>query len=337
MRLHLRSLPLLIAASLALASPAYAAAVAPGQATPVQREQAQSRFLRGKDRYGKGKYEEALAEFQASLEIVASPNTRLYVARCHEKLGRLVAAYVEFGRTEVEAKELSRDDPRYTRAGESAHEEREALASKLGFAEITITNAEPSTTLKVAGDEIRRAGWTEPVPMMPGSTEIVVETPGRPPITRTVEVNAGEKKAVAIDAAEGAAVASAEPEPAVVVETPKSDKEKLRIAAYVAGGVAVVGLGMFTIFGLSSNSTYSDLEQACGTGPCPPGHEDDISTGRTQQTLANVGLGVALVGAAAGATLFVLSMPRSDKGTNATTTTARVTAGPSFVGLKGTF
>lgn len=320
-----------LAAVLTITGPAFAAGVAPGQATPVQREQAQSRFLRGKEKFGKNQFDAALVEFSASLDIVTSPNTRLYVARCQEKMGRLVAAYVEYGRTEIEAKELSRDDPRYAKAGESAHEERAKIASKLGFAEITISNADASTTMKVAGDEIRRGGWSEPVPLAPGSTEVVIETPGHAPITRTIQVAAGEKKSLAIDAAEGRVTETATATATVEPAKPSSGLP-LRTLAYGAGGVAVVGLAMFTIFGLSANGTYSDLEKACNNGPCPPGHEDEISSGRTQQTLANVGLVVFVAGAAAGATLFVLSMPKGGEGKS-----AKITAGPSFVGIRGTF
>src|ERR1700730_10725219 len=83
-------------------TPARADGVTPATATPVQREQAQARFLRGKELMGKRRYEEALAELRASREIVASPNARLEVARCLLAMGNAVAAYAEFGRTAIE-------------------------------------------------------------------------------------------------------------------------------------------------------------------------------------------------------------------------------------------
>jgi hypothetical protein len=323
---------------LVLAAPlsARAAGVAPSQSTPVQREQAQSRFLRGKEKFAKKAYEAALEEFKASLDIVASPNTRLYIGRCLRETGNLVAAYVELGRTEVEANELARDDPRYAKAAQSAHEERSKLEYKLAFVDLEIAHPEPTTTVKVGADEIRRGGWSEPLPVMPGSTTVVVETPGRAPIQQSFELVAGEKKSVSIDAAEGAAVAAPAPTPAASdgASTKSSSAHLMRNMAYVAGGVAVVGLGIFTIFGVKANGTYSDLDKACNSGPCPPGHESEISDGRTQQTTANIGLAVFVVGAAAGVTLWVvMSTPKS----KTTAPTARLEAGPSFVGLRGAF
>jgi hypothetical protein len=331
-----RSISALVAsASLAVmlfgAAPALAAGVAPAQATPVQREQAQSRFLRGKEKLAKGQHADALAEFSASLDIVASPNTRLYVGRCLRDMGRLVAAYVELGRTEVEAKELAREDPRYEKAAQSAHEERAKLEPKLAFINVDIAHGEPATTLKVGGDEIRPGGWSEPIPVLPGTAEVIVETPGRAPIQRSVQIASSERKSIAIDAAEGA------PAAVVVVDPPQDHPSPsagpMRNMAYVAGGAAVVGLGMFAFFGLKANGTYSDLEKACNSGPCPPERDAQISEGRTQQTTANIGLAVFVIGAAATATLWVLSSPKSDRGS----TNARIDVGPSFTGVRGAF
>ena len=60
-----------------------------------------------------------------------------------------------------------------------------------------------------------------------------------------------------------------------------------------------------------AKSTYDDLDKACNGGPCPASKNGEISSGKTQQVVANVGLGVGIVGLAVGATLFVLSMPKS--------------------------
>jgi hypothetical protein len=334
----LRRSSILVATALALSiaggGVAHAAGVEPAKATPVQREQAQSRFLKGRDLYNAKKYDAALAELNASLDIVASPNTRLYVGRCLRELGRTVAAYAELGRAAVEAKELLRDDARYEKAAQAANDERAALAPKLGFVEVRVTHATPETTLKVASDAVRRGGWEEPVPVVPGTSTIVVETPGHAAIQQQIVVAAGEHKSVEIDAAPaGSADVSATTAPPT--DAPSDTASKLRPVMYVTAGLAVVGLATFVIAGAMANGTYSDLEKACGTGPCPPGHDSDISAGKTQQTFANVGLVVFAVAAAATVTLFFVTAP--PKASSPAAASARVTAGPSFVGLQGVF
>ena len=313
---------------------AFAAGVAPGKATPVQREQAQSRFLKGRDLYAAKKYDAALVELNASLDIVASPNTRLYVGRCLRDMGRLVAAYAELGRSAVEAKELQREDTRYEKAAEVASEERAKLLPKLAFVEVRISHASEATTLSIGGEDVRRGGWDEAVPVVPGDATLVVATPGHAPISKSVHVAAGEHAQVAIDAGADAApplVAGRAEEPA---PSASSGRALMRPLAFAAGGIAVAGLVTFFVAGALANGTYSDLQKVCGAGPCPPGHEGDISAGRTQQTFANVGLAVFAVAGATSVTLFVLGAPKKDAPAAAS---ARVTAGPAFVGLQGGF
>jgi hypothetical protein len=315
---------------IASASPALADGVLPSEATPVQREQAQARFQRGKDLLAKKSYDEALVEFRASHDIVASPNARLEIARCLLATGKLVAAYAEYGRTSVEAKELIAQDKRYQLAYDSATAERTDLQPKLGFVTMTIENPSEGTRVVVGGEEIRRAAWTEPAPVMAGTTEIAVITPGHVDVTRSVTLDAGGSTSLEIDAQSGASDAPAPvaAEPPPVVAPPKASP--LRTWAYVAGGVGVAGIATFSLFGVMAHSSYNDLQSTCGMGPCPASKADEISSGKTKQTIANVGLAVGVVGLAAGTTLFVISLKK-----NAASPGAALLVSPTWVGVGG--
>jgi hypothetical protein len=320
------------AALLATAAvPAYADGVMPAAATPVQREQAQARFARGKELLGKKQYDAALAEFRASHEIVGSPNTRLELARCLRAMGRLVAAYAELGRAAVEAKELVGQDNRYQRAFDSATAERAEIQPQLGFVALTIQNPMDDTKVTVGGEELRRAAWGEPAPAIAGETEVIVETPGHGPVKRTLTLAAGQKSALTVDAQSGelpGGPAAPPPEP----PRPETAMSPLRTWAYVAGGVGVAGLATFAIAGIMARSTYNDLNSACQGGPCPTDKAGEISSGKTQETLANVGLVVGIAGVAAGATLFVLSLPKSAPGT-----TTGLVVSPGWMGVRGSW
>jgi len=315
-----------------LSLPALADGVMPAVATPVQREQAQARFARGKELLGKKQYEAALVEFRASHEIVGSPNTRLELARCLRGMGKLVAAYAELGRTAVEAKELVGQDNRYQKAFDSATAERADIEPQLGFVVLTIQNPTDDTKVTVGGEEIRRAAWGEPAPAVAGATEVLVETPGHGPVKRTLTLVAGQKTALTVDAQSGELPANPSappPEPPL----PESTTSPLRTWAYVAGGVGAAGLVTFGIAGVMARSTYNDLNSACNGGPCPPDKTGEISSGKTQQTIANVGLGLGIAGVAAGATLFALSLQQ--KGTPAPTTGLVVS--PGWMGVRGSW
>lgn len=329
----MRGAPLLrvtiAALALAFAAPAMAAGALPSQASPVQREQAQSRFLRGKDLLAKGSYPEALEEFRASHDIVASPNTRLEIARCLRAMGKLVDAYAELGRTGVEAKELRSEDNRYDRALDAATAERAELQPKLGFLALTLQNAGDGTRVVVGGEEVGRAAWSEPAPVMAGTTQVVVSTPGHADVTRTVTVAAGSTEAVALDAASGAPDGSTPAALAAEAQAERSRTSPLRASAYVAGGVGVAGFAALAVFGVLARGTYDDLQKTCPSA-CPPSKQDEVSSGRTQETLANVGLVVGIVGVAAGATLFALSLHKAPAGPS-----AALVVGPAWVGLEG--
>ncbi len=314
-----------------VAMPARADGVMPAVATPVQREQAQARFARGKELLGKKQYDAALAEFRASHEIVGSPNTRLELARCLRAMGRQVAAYAELGRAAVEAKELVGQDNRYQRAYDSATAERAEIEPQLGFVALTIQNPSDDTKVTVGGEEIRRAAWTEPAPAVAGETEVVVETPGHAPVTRKLTLAAGQKTALTVDAQSGD-LPGGPAAPPTTPASPAAGPSPLRIAAYVAGGVGVAGLVTFGIAGIMARSTYNDLNGACGGGPCPADKTGEISSGKTQQTVANVGLIVGIAGVAAGGTLFVLSLPKG-----AATATTGLAVSPGWVGVRGTW
>ena len=308
-----------------------AAGVAPTQASAPQKDQAQKLFLKGKDLFGANKFNEALTEFTASYDVVASPNARLYIARCQRELGKPAVAYNEFTQTAADAKALAKDDPKYEKTAEAALDERTQLESKVGLVTVSVAHAGPTTTLKVGGEEVKRDHWNDPIPVASGNTEVVVETPGKPPVKQSVQVANGEKKAVSLDAGPEAPVAQTPP---VEEKPPEEGKPQYRPYVYAAGGVAVVGLATFIIAGSMASGTHSDLEKACGAGPCPPGHEDDISSGKTQQTIANVGLVFAIIGAAAAATIFVLDRPKSDPKT-AIVPTPKIR--PTLTGITGTF
>jgi hypothetical protein len=313
------------------ASVALADGALPAVATPVQREQAQSRFQRGKELLSRNRYDEALAEFRASHDIVASPNTRLELARCLRAMGKVVASYAELGRAMVEAKELVAQDNRYQRAYDAAAAERADIEPQLGFVSMTVVNATDDSSVRVNGEELRRAAWGEPAPVAAGSTEIVVQTPGQPPVTRTLTIAAGQKVQVTIDARPPETPVAA-PQPPADASTGSGRATPARTWAFVAGGVGAISLVTFVVAGAMAQSTYGDLQTACNNGPCPAGKADQISAGKTQETIANVGLVVGVLGLGTGAVLYFVGKPSAPSAAS-----AALVVGPGSMALHGTW
>jgi hypothetical protein len=347
LRSHLASY--VLTGSIAFTSVAHAAGVSPVDASVAQRREATEHFTAGKHALESKNLETAVFELRASIEVVDSPNARLELARALRDSGSLGDAWAEYWRAAETATRLASKEERYAKTADAATNEREELATRLAFVEVTVLHAPADVTLKVGGRLVPADEWGGPVVVSPGATDVVLANSAGAELARiTVNATVGQTTPASLDAqppAVAAASASKEaddssgadkagaddhpaPPPQAAESTP-TDRTKLRPFAYVAGGLGVAGLATFAVFGLLSNSTYSDLQSACPHG-CPPDRRSEIDRGILEQTIANVGLGVGLVGIVAGTTLFFLSARPAG-----TSPGAAIVVAPGYVGVRG--
>jgi hypothetical protein len=324
--------PLLLALPVALAAPRVWAAGAPvSSATRAQKKTASEHFLAGMKASKAGDPTQALSEFQASYDAVASPNSHLMVARTLATLGRLGQAYDAYEQTVDEANAAAQNEHKYKKTADAAQNERDQLKSRVAFVSVSVNGADPSDQLVVAGRTIDRSDWDKPIAVTPGSVQVELRAPSGRAQTRVIQAAAGATSSVTLpEAAPSAAPAEKpKPEPAAV----SSHHNSTRTLAYVAGGVGAAGLVTFAIFGLLDNSKYSDLQNACAHDVCSASRKSDADTGRTYQTVANVGLGVGIVGLATGTVLYFLS----SKTERAAASTPRIDVGLRSVLVTGSF
>jgi hypothetical protein len=305
----------------------FGAGVSPLDATPEQRREATDHFTAGKQALSVGNLEKAVVELRASLEIVDSPNAHLELARALRDSGKSGDAWLEYGRASALATQLAPKEERYAKTAEAATDERVDVEGKLAFVAVSVTNAPDGAVMKVGGRALAPEEWKGPLLVAPGSVEVVLTDSGGTEIARrTVSASVGLTVPVSIDASpapappppgKAAADVSDDENPSSSPSTPlpaeppppaPSNPNKLRPYAYLLGGVGVAGMASFTVLGLLSNSTYNDLQSVCPHG-CPPGKQNEIDRGKTEETIANVSLATGLAGLAVGTTLFFLSMP----------------------------
>jgi hypothetical protein len=329
--------PLALAGGTVHAQPKGAKPGAASEAAAVKK--AVAFMTKGQDLFKLKKFALALDQFKQSYATVPSPNSHLLMARCIAALGDARAAYIEFTKVIEEA---SARGEKYAAAGDAARSEREELVSKLALVTVSVApQAGPNASVRIGAEIIPREQWDKPIPFAPGTVEATLQIEGRPDVTQTLTLAGGEKKSVALNPAAidttappPGAAASSESSP--TAPTP-SKQSPLRPAAYIAGGVGVVGMGIFAVTGALTLSTFSNLQETCG-GPCPPNRADEVNSGKTTQAVANVSLVIGAVGLAAGATLFVLSL-RKDKTESAPSApaAARLVVSPGYAGLHGEF
>lgn len=270
---RLRCLALVCATSLT-AEPSFAqSSGAPVLVKPA----AETLFEEGRALMQQQRYSEACAKFEASQGMDAGIGTLLHLADCYEKMGRTASAWATF----KEAASMSRL---------RAQEEREriantraaALESKLSRLTIRVPEAHRIEGLEISleGNRIPRASWETAIPVDPGPLTVQASAPGREAWTSRVEVAAGaqdnavevplleiSQKATTPAAASESVAASA----SVAADTDHPGQGQ-RTAAWILGGVGVVGLGVGAVLGLQAKHKNDDSKDYCPNDPnlCTP-------------------------------------------------------------------
>jgi hypothetical protein len=326
---------------------AIAAAVAATEATPTivfaqpasqDVQKATAAFQEGKKLFDAKKFPQALDQFTKSYQLVASPNSHIYIARCQAEMGNLKDAFHTFQAVIIEADLRSKTEPKYVPTRDSAKTELNDLETKIGVVTVTVQSDNPAARAKMNGQLVPREEYGKEQPVDPGVYDFTLEIPGSETATQHVTIVKGQKQAITL--APPTVQANLPPPP------PPPTKHK-KLSPFVPVGIAfgVVGVGgfiMFAVEGAASSSTFSDLQTRCGqNGPCGDATNNDlIDKGKTQQLVANVGLGIGVVGVAAAGTFFVLaavSKPKADTALVKPEPQVGFDIGPSYAGVHGTF
>jgi hypothetical protein len=285
----------LVGASLGAFEPSEAAAggAAVGAATPEQKNSAQTLYSDALAKAEKKDHAGALAAFRASFDVVASPNTMLMIGKELLTLERYAEAH-EALQESIEIATAAAD-PKYDKTKAQAADYLREVAPKIGVLRIDLAGRTGSVT--VAGRAVSAAALARGVAASPGEIEVELAAPeGRD--VRKVTAVAGQEASLSFQKADLA------PPPPSTTDS-SSAATPLLIAGGVAGGIGVVGLGLFAAFGAMTLGNESDFTEQCPGNVCPPGLREDVDSAKTQQTLANVGAIVGAAGLAIGAALLI--------------------------------
>jgi hypothetical protein len=279
------------------AAPAPAAA-SPG--APPDEAAIKGKFAAALRLHKAGKFDEALPLFRELVQATQSPNARLYVGLCLQQLGKNSEAYKEMAQT---VKDASRD-PKYDQTREAAQSELAVLNVKVGKLVVTLPETPSGLVVTLDGAPIAERDLGASLVLDPGGHRVEATATGHAPVTREVTVEGGETRTVTIAFSKPEPVAVA-PKPEPPPPEPPASRGAMRLAAFTAVGVGAAGMIMFAVTGVMARGKYNTLKDACGDRPCTdPKYAGDVSSGKSLQTVANVGLVVGAVGLVAGGTLL---------------------------------
>jgi hypothetical protein len=268
---------------------------------------AEALFDQGRAAMEKRDYETACQRFRESERIDPAAGTKLNLADCEERRGRIASAWELFRAAQ---RAVPESDERHAIAGSRAA----ALEPRLPLLTLRLAPGAPSDTRVHLGTVAIGAGsFGVPLPLDPGKHRLLVEAPRHTP--RSIELVLAEGSRQTVDLAPG----SVQPLPAggapAVEDRGSSTGSGSRTLGYVFGGVGIVGLVVGGVTGamvLSKKSIAEedcpDAEQVCNSTR----GRDAADSGRALGPITTVSLLVGAAGLGAGA-YFLLSAKDSNQ------------------------
>ena len=279
---------------------------------------------------------EACPKFEESQRLDPGTGTLLNLANCYERIGRNASAWALY----VEVITASRTAGRADREA-LAKEHADALLPRLSKLSIEVPVQTQVTGLTITrdGQPIRQAQWGTALPIDSGKHQLAATAPGKKPWQVEIEINKpGQTETMKVPV-----LAEAKAEPGVLAPAapPVADpavearRAKLRSAAYIAGGLGIVGVGFGTYFGLSALSKNSASNADCSGAACNDdgfSKRNEARNAGTVSTIAFIAGGVAL---GAGVVLFLSSSPNKESNGSALHVTASAAPGGGWLSLGG--
>jgi hypothetical protein len=322
--------------------------------TPTAEEKAGARAAaeQGSSEFEAQRYAKALDLFQRAESLIHAPTHVLMIARTQVALGQLVAA-VETYRKIVREELKPRAPSAFKKAQEDATKELRDLEPRVP--QVNASVSDPSAKgLRVTmdGRDVPAALVGILRPVDPGEHVFVATADGLASKEVKVTVAEGESRDVKLVLAKveaepvaasgggdggssGVAVGSSD-----TADAPAAKGGALRVAAWSALGVGVVGLGVGAVFtGLyaSKRGEANDAFDACGSG-CSGASADHVreldDSANTKGTVGAIALAAGGALAVGGVVLLLVTRPKkTDSGS------ARMTPwiGAGSVGVAGAF
>ncbi|MBN2576164.1 MAG: PEGA domain-containing protein [Deltaproteobacteria bacterium] len=265
--------------------------------------EAQWRFNRGLSLVKDNAFVEAAVEFKRAHEISGSFSVLLNLGQAHAAAGQPVQAVEALGQ--------------YLRDGgaqvpQVRREEAEALiAEQEGRIATIIVRCDPSgAEIRVDGNQVGKCPLPGPVRLVAGSHTLAVSLADHKPQEHKLELAGKEQKVVDVrlEASGAAAVAAgqdASAAPTLVSPSGGAPWWSRKRAAHLVGGIGVASLAVGAVFGVRAITKRLDSNRHCPQDQCTQEGVDLNNQAKTAARVADVTIGVGLVGVVVAAYLLV--------------------------------
>lgn len=313
----------------------FAALPARAQAQPASSDDevtAAALFVEARALLDRGEHRAACVKFAASLSLHATASTQLNLARCHERAGKLAAAWLAYKRAVV----LTREIRLPTRRAELDKVARDALAAlepRLPRMRILVRSPLPGLHVRRDGQPLPTATLGDALPVEPGAHEVEAGAPGYRDMRVMVTAVEGITTEVPI------ALTPVPPPSPLVGPTalPGRTNDAAARQARRSWGLALVGLGgagfaTGTVAGVMALSQYRAVSPRCPGGGCSPDDRTAVDAYHARALVSTIGFVTAAVGTTTGLILLATARP-----TRAEAHVISLRAGLGVIAAEGSF
>lgn len=263
-------------------------------------------FQKGRKAMEQGAFDRACAYFHESYKFDEAVGTVMNLATCEEKRGRLASAWE---RWQQAIRLLERDDARYSFATERVA----SLESDVPRLRIVLSEDAPSdTSVHLAGVLLGTPSLGEPLPVNPGSHQILVKSPGYHDRTFSADLAPGQEQT--IDVRPGAKL------PPTALDGGGGQDRSVavhRTSAYVSSAIGVLGLGSAAVTGALLPGTQAVVDDNCSADGCNEEGNRAKKRGRGLLVANTVSWIAGSLGAVTGTILFLTIPGRGERQTSA--------------------
>jgi hypothetical protein len=265
--------------------------LARAEPTAEDRAAAETLFRDAKDLIEKGSLEPACPKLAESQRLDPQIGTLLYLATCHEQIGKTATAWVEFTDALSQAQAAKKADRE-----QQAQDGVARVEPNLSRATLHVKETVEGLRVTVNGREVRV--FDTALPYDPGELVIVAEAPGRKASRQTITL---EKGPVSIDV----------DVPALEVDAgapPPKKKQMVTevdpLPAFVVGGIGIGVTGLGLGLGAVAMVTNSGADDHCTGSVCTQEGLDGHDQADAFAWASNITVGVGLAAVATGVILY---------------------------------
>jgi hypothetical protein len=291
---------------------------------------AETLFFAGRGLMDAGRTASACPKFAESYRLDPAPGTLLNLAVCHEKMGRIAAAWGEYREAIADARKAGRPDRE-----KLASDRLAAIEPDLPFLTIVVPPGTkvPGLEVKRNGVSLKEATWGLELPVDPGNVEVTASAPGMIASRLSIAIATREHESLTLEPLH----------PAPHTGPVKWSGGKVAgLWTMIGGGALLAGGGVLGYLALNAkNSSNDQCKPYYGVQACTPGGAAAMSDAHTFAWGADAALGAGVLALGIGSYLFFTSGSNVEPGPAPTPPPValdlRMSPGLAFAGLKGDF